>query len=1519
MFNFYSFPPGRRSARLLGLLLPLLGGSLLTQAQSVSITTLGTPYVENFNTLGINATPSTTTYPKSTLPTGWDFLETGTGADATYSGNLSATGNTYSLGTNASTERALGSVLNAVASSYGVKYTNNTSQPITGLAISYNGEQWRLGSATRTTADRLDFQYSLTATDLTGTFTDVNTLDFISPNVNNGTTAGNIDGNATANRAPVSGTLSVTIPVGGTIILKWVDFDVTGGADDALGIDDVSVTAVALPAVTTAAATASGTSATVGGNVTSAGSNTVTANGVVYSATNATPTIGGTDVTTLPIGSGTGAFSGSATGLLPYTTYNVAAYATSTAGTSYGAVVTVTTGPGSISLAAMGTAYNQDFNTLSSTGTTNPKSTLPAGWDFVETGAGGSATPDNTYTTSTGTAGGANTYSFGAGSAATDRALGGLQSTGVLATTIGAAFTNNTGSTITGLTVTYTGEQWRLGTAGRAIPDRLEFQYSTTATTVDGATVTTGYTDVNALDFSSPFNTTVGAVDGNTQRTTLTANISVSIPNGATFVLRWLDFDASSSDDGLAVDDFSITPTANVTPTVTTAAPSASGTSATVGGNVTSAGTAAVTANGVVYSATNATPTIGGADVTTLPIGSGTGAFSGTTTGLLPYTTYNVAAYATSTAGTSYGTVSTFTTGAGRISIAALNTAYNQDFNTLGNVASPSTTTYPKSALPAGWDFVETGTGADETYSANLSNTGNTYSAGTAGATDRAFGTLQNTAVIPTIGAAYVNNTGQTIGGLQISYVGEQWRLGNGTRTANDRLDFEYSLNATDLVTGTYMAAPELNFTGPVAGTTGSSPASVALDGNAAANRVTVTAIVPVSIAPGQTVFIRWNDFNAPGGGDDILGIDDFSLTALAVPADLTVSTSGQNISGFYNNVTITGTGAATLTGTLTVGGALMVQTGGTLAGNCQAITGSGSFALQNNATLRICNPAGISSTGNTGAIQLTGTRTFSPNANYEYNGTAAQVTGPGLPARVRNLTVNNAQGLTLSDSTAISEVLHLTSGNLSTGGEALVLLSASTGTALIDNTGGQVIGTGTMQRYIDPSLNAGNGYRHYSAPVSNTTFGDLAAPGFAPELSQAAAYNSSATPGLVTPFPNIFGYDEARIATAASNFDDFAKGWFAPASTSAAMQPGHGYTVNTPSGALVDFRGTFNNGPVALTGLTRGASADAGWQLLGNPYPSPIDWNLIPAGNFNNVSAAVYVYRSSGPYTGSYVSYVNGIGGSQQIAAGQGFFVRVNTPGTGSLTLPNASRVTTFGPQPAFYRSTPDTRPQLQLHFGGANVSDDAYVYFEQGASAGFDSQFDAHKVPTFTPTLTLALASGPENLSINGLPVLGTANVTVPLRLLNPEPGTFTIEAAQLVNMPAGIFTYLVDAQTGAYIDLQAQPSYSFTLAANTPATRFSVLFTAQRVLATAPAQLAQQVSIYPNPARQQATLSLPASLGHQPVQVSLLNALGQTVQQQRLATSEALSLTGVAPGIYTVRVATTQGVVNKRLVVE
>lgn len=538
--------------------------------------------------------------------------------------------------------------------------------------------------------------------------------------------------------------------------------------------------------------------------------------------------------------------------------------------------------------------------------------------------------------------------------------------------------------------------------------------------------------------------------------------------------------------------------------------------------------------------------------------------------------------------------------------------------------------------------------------------------------------------------------------------------------------------------------------------------------------------------------------------------------------------------------------------------------------------------------------------------------------------GSSAQTFSGRSTIRLGELSVG-AAGVVLGTTLQVQRVVAL-NGNLTSNGN-LTLLSDAQGTAMVVNNGSaQVQGNVTVQRYLDPSLNGGLGYRHLSAPVQNTTLDDLAVAGqFTPVVNPA--YNTAAVPGTVTPFPTVFAYDQARV-TASGNpgATDFDLGWASPASTGTAMTPGVGYTVNLTGGLTLDFVGALNNGALGRAGLVRGSQTESGWHLLGNPYPAPLDWNatLTRATGLEN---AVYVFKSSGTYAGSYASYVNGVGAARYIGLGQAFFVRTASSATpGAMAFDNSTRLTSYqnvtvqrGTQPA------ERRPLLQLDLvNTAGAHDAAYAYFEQGASAGFDARFDAHKLAAgAVPYLALLPAGLTAPQSISGLPALAGAEVAVPLGVWVPQAGTYTLRAEQLLNLPAGTHAYLRDAQTGTLTDLRQQPSYSCWLPAATYlTTRFSVVFGPQRVLGTAPAALSQQVALYPNPARGLARLQLPASLRQPAAEATLLNALGQTVRRYALAgqgPEAELSLQGLVPGVYTLQLATPAGQVTKRLLVE
>jgi VCBS repeat-containing protein len=208
---------------------------------AVLLPAAGMAYVQNFDTLASSGTASV-------IPAGWAFSETGVSGNAFYStgSGIATTGDTYSFGVagaHAVGDRAFGELRSTtVIPVLGAGFANGTGGAISTLAISYVGEQWRLGALSRTIADRLDFQISFDATSLTtGSWTDINALDF-APAITTGA-VGALDGNLAANRVAISFTIAgLDIAAGAGFWIRWIDVDASG-ADDGLAIDDFALTA----------------------------------------------------------------------------------------------------------------------------------------------------------------------------------------------------------------------------------------------------------------------------------------------------------------------------------------------------------------------------------------------------------------------------------------------------------------------------------------------------------------------------------------------------------------------------------------------------------------------------------------------------------------------------------------------------------------------------------------------------------------------------------------------------------------------------------------------------------------------------------------------------------------------------------------------------------------------------------------------------------------------------------------------------------------------------------------------------------------------------------------------------------------------------------------------------------------------------------------------------------------------------------------------------------------------------
>ncbi len=177
-------------------------------------------------------------------------------------------------------------------------------------------------------------------------------------------------------------------------------------------------------------------------------------------------------------------------------------------------------------------------------------------------------------------------------------------------------------------------------------------------------------------------------------------------------------------------------------------------------------------------------------------------------------------------------------------------------------------------------------------------------------------------------------------------------------------------------------------------------------------------------------------------------------------------STGTLNVTQFYPN----GTKADNTPGT---GDVVNIVNNGVI--NCsdtldlrnanQTITGTGTINI--NGPVLIGSTSGITASSAAGPVQTT-TRNYGASM-YEYAGTAAQVTGDGLPASVTKLNVKNSTGVTLTNSLTVNGTLTVASGDLVTGANTVTLGNSAT---ISETAGSMVLGNLSTTRTLSQSTN---------------------------------------------------------------------------------------------------------------------------------------------------------------------------------------------------------------------------------------------------------------------------------------------------------------------------------------------------------------------------------------------------------------------------------------------------------------
>jgi hypothetical protein len=188
--------------------------------------------------------------------------------------------------------------------------------------------------------------------------------------------------------------------------------------------------------------------------------------------------------------------------------------------------------------------------------------------------------------------------------------------------------------------------------------------------------------------------------------------------------------------------------------------------------------------------------------------------------------------------------------------------------------------------------------------------------------------------------------------------------------------------------------------------------------------------------------------------------------------------------------------------------------------------------------------------------------------------------------------------------------------------------------------------------------------------------------------------------------------------------FDEPSDSWINIIPTDIPLNIMQGYSVWVPANpAMVTFSGQLNNGAISIPVTRNTTQTNQGWNLVGNPYPSSLDWNSA-AWTKTNVNNTIYYYSGAGGLN-NYKYYIGsggetpGVGvntGTNVIPPLQGFFVHAS--GSGTLGVNNNARIHS---NQAYYKSGQEISsdwPLIRIVAEANGLTDETVIRFLDDAT---------------------------------------------------------------------------------------------------------------------------------------------------------------------------------------------------------
>jgi hypothetical protein len=271
------------------------------------------------------------------------------------------------------------------------------------------------------------------------------------------------------------------------------------------------------------------------------------------------------------------------------------------------------------------------------------------------------------------------------------------------------------------------------------------------------------------------------------------------------------------------------------------------------------------------------------------------------------------------------------------------------------------------------------------------------------------------------------------------------------------------------------------------------------------------------------------------------------------------------------------------------------------------------------------------------------------------------------------------------------------------------------------------------------------------------------------------------------------------------------------------SLAPGKGYNHYFASDYLYTLKGQLNSSDVVAnlgyTVVSPDQPAIYGLNLLGNPFSSGLNWDLIANDPGFPANTSRFIYFNKG---GTIVYYVNGVGSEPGVTGiippMQGFFTKTNTTGN-SIRLSASARVN--GSIPARYKKGETIIPLVRINLSSGTYNDYTVVRFDNSAKSGMDYEFDAPKLFLSNAYPYIYSVSEGASFAINGQP-FPDSTIVIPFIVNLPSTGNFSLSAIQLQGLDNYKVT-LIDKTTGFETNLKTTPVLSFSASAGLITDRF------------------------------------------------------------------------------------------------